>query len=59
MNATTSDWFAGLANDEKKALVCMLFDIRNSSSITNNPRHMLFKELLARLDAEYHAIKGA
>lgn len=57
MNATTSDWFAGLATEERKALVCMLFAIRGNSAIVHHPRAMLFTEFLARLDAEYHALK--
>jgi len=37
----------------------MLFDIRNSPSIVNSSHPMVFKEFLARLDAEYHAYKMA
>lgn len=58
MNATTSDWFAGLDTRERKALVCMLFAVRADSAIVNNPYSMVFTEFLHRLDAEYHALKG-
>lgn len=57
MNATTSDWFAGLATEERKALVCMLFEVRKAPAIVMSPRSMLFTEFLHRLDSEYHALK--
>ena len=58
MNATTSDWFAGLAQVEQKALVCMLYGVRDDPCIVNSPRRMVFTEFLARLDSEYHAYKS-
>lgn len=57
MKSTTSDWFAGLANVERKALVCMLFEVRGHAAIVNSPHAMVFKEFLARLDSEYHTLK--
>lgn len=56
VKSNTSDWFAGLSQRERKDLVCLLFSLRES--VAGHPYRMLFIELLHRLDAEYHILKG-
>ena len=56
MKSNTSDWFEGLSQRERKDLVCLLFDIRDE--VKKHQHYKLFMELMHRLDAEYHAMKG-
>ena len=56
MKSNTSDWFGGLSKNERKTLVCLLFDLRGTIT-GGHERKMLFVELMHRLDAEYHEAK--
>ena len=56
MNSNTSHWFEGLSTRERKDLVCLLFGMR--SDLEGHRHYMLFLELIHRLDAEYHGLKG-
>ncbi len=51
----TSRWFASLTSRERKALVCLLFEV--TRLIQNHSNYRLFREFLGRLDDEYHSLK--
>lgn len=52
----TSDWFWSLDRHSQKMLVCLLFGLKDEAR--KSMYYALFAELLERLDADYHWIKG-
>jgi len=58
MSESTTSWFASPDQVERKAVVCMLFEVRSHQAVTQSRYARLFDGLLAHLDDEYHALKG-